>query len=262
VSKSSLRPFGSLLCLALAVVGKRASADELTQCVNAHAEAQLLAKQGKLLSAKARYTSCKSTAGCPAEVRGSCSELLSEVQAQLPSVLVEFRDSRGEEWSAARLEIDGIPRNDGLNGLPIELDPGSHVFAIDAGAHGSARVRVLLLAGARGRRISLRAPRLPERTHVEEPGGMPASAWILGSVGAVSLVTGAVFGALALHERSELESRCPCTESELGDDYDRMRRLGVAADVAFVGGAVLVGVAVVLAVSSKRPRPPVTGLAF
>ncbi|HSO33452.1 MAG TPA: hypothetical protein VLT33_13050 [Labilithrix sp.] len=125
-------------------------------CVSAFEDAQRSRKAGKLLSAEDNAAICASLT-CPSWMRTSCSGWLEGLQSAVPSVVVRVIDDQGKDVEHAKVQVDGRPRAETVDGLPLRLDPGPHQVRIDGPC--SLEERVVLVEGERGRIVRLECPR-------------------------------------------------------------------------------------------------------
>lgn len=220
-------------------------------CLTAHPEAQKLRRAQHLLEARERLVACAAPA-CPEAIRRDCAAWLEEVEALLPSVVVEVQDDQGQSIAGARVIVDRTEQGGG--GELLRLDPGPH--QIEAAAdHGRRSVEVTLRPGERGRVIRLVLPRTrPElavtgATH----GGARWRGWVALSAAAVSA---ALFGYLG-HTADERERalRAGCAPTCDPDEVSRLRWRYRFADAALVGSFVSLGAAVYLLWPAGAKRP-------
>ena len=114
-----------------------------------------------------------------------------------------------------------------------------------------------------------RAPR-PESDAGVETAGAPTLGWVLVGVGGAAIGTGAVFGALALGARKDVDASCKDANgkklcaADAQPAIDRDKRYSLFADIGFGVGAAAAGVGTYLllsAPSSPAPKQKRTGLA-
>lgn len=92
---------------------------------------------------------------------------------------------------------------------------------------------------------------------------------VLGVVGVVAVGAGVVTGLMARSKTDDIEAKCPgdvCpADYDLGSDRSSAKTLGTVADVAFIGGGVAIGGALLWALFTPRgssaPSPSKTGAA-
>lgn len=219
-----------------------------------HAESQKLRKAGELTQAKALLVQCASEE-CPAPIRAECGQWSQEVDASMPSILLEVHGDGGARPSDVEVWIDGERRAESLTGMSLAIDPGEHEIEIRPTGAPAQRRRVLVNVGAKGQSVSFTlAPkrsgaqpkaqaRLPEKKPEPIGSGPPAATYVLGALGIVALGVGGYFGYTAKTRADELEDCRPdCTR----DDADAMRQKALVADISFGVGVVALGVATVL----------------
>lgn len=258
MSASVWHTFGRL-CLATALValgaGAAVAAPPRTPaaCLQAHPEAQKLRRAQRLVEARAQLLVC-AAAACPDVLRRDCAQWLEEVEALLPSLLVEVRREDGAELPSARLLVDGRPTP--LGPEPLSLDPGPHVVTVTAG--GTERqARVVLRPGERARRVRLVFP-APKEANPEAPGAQRGrgAAYAALAVAAAGIASFAYLGTTGRHIERELHDRCAptCTDAEV----DPLRWRYRLADASLVVGAVGLGAAVYL-LWPRTPAEPASG---
>jgi hypothetical protein len=130
-------------------VATRAPADQSTKvaCVRANEEGQDLRRDGKLLEARDRFTSC-ATPSCPTILRQDCIVRRDEAQRAIPATRLIVTDSGGARLSNASITVDGIEaarRPDDV------IEGGEHSFEVSLSGHGSV-VQRLALGEGDGRR--------------------------------------------------------------------------------------------------------------
>ena len=243
------RALATSVVLALASLALEARADQKT-CFDAPVEGQQLRKAGKLHDAREKFLACAQKT-CPTEIVDDCVKWASEVDAALPSVVVNARDAQGRDLDGATVSIDGGSFGP-IGTRAIRLDPDKHRVTVRtaAGVEGSRDLTlregekervVTLVFGARG---------ILESTP-PSPRAVPTYVWIVGGIGAVATLSFAVFGTLGLITRSSAHCDTGCFES----DKSVVDTEFLVADVSLATGVVALGVAAVLYFT--RPHAPV-----
>jgi hypothetical protein len=233
-------------------VPRPVSADEKTECLDAHADAQLLRRNGKIRAARERLLAC-SAASCPILVSRDCTGWLKELDAEQPTVILAAHDEAGRDVGAVSVTLDGELLTTKLDGRPIEVDPGEHVFRGEFSNRKVVQEPVIIRAKDKGRlvRIDLpaSAPRVPP-TSDAPPARVPLSAFVLGGVGAVALGSFAYFAASGRSTESDLASTCRrnCSAEEM----DGLRRSYLAADISLGVAIVALGAATWIALNARR----------
>jgi hypothetical protein len=242
--------FGATLVGSPAVAQPAAARDKPSkqQCVGANESAQDLQNAGKLRDAAAQLEVCTNKA-CPGVVRDDCSERLRQVRAAIPTVVFILHDSDGlDVGPSSVVEMDGTPLPAVLDGTPIAVDPGDHVFTFTVAGRPPATRRIALRAGERLRReVQLKGDATSESSHgsapsAEAPGPGPAPSveaapqpyappvaarvetgtaeegrggWTRSAsfaafgAGGAGVLLSVIFGAVGLAEKSKLTNECP-----------------------------------------------------
>jgi hypothetical protein len=255
------------LCLVAVLATQRAyaeppAAEPEPACVDAFRRAQDLRDQAKLVAARAALRECAQDA-CSEVIRRKCREWLPLVEADLPSLAVVASGADGRDLLDARLRIDGAELGAPLDGRAIDLDPGAHTVVMESGAQ-RLEERVVLAQGEKNRVLRLRlapAPEPPRAPPLMPP--PPRRPWasplaLTGfSLGAATLVAGAITGGLALSRGAALRDECATTAGCGQSDIDASYRLAHASTalctIAGVGVAVGIG-----GLFLPRPAPAVT----
>jgi len=221
----------SLIALVVAI-GSSPRAHAEDPCIAAYERAQELRLDGRLRAARGELSIC-SRSSCPALTTSDCALWLSQVDAELPSVIVESRDSNGPV--AAVVTIDGETVDPAT---PAVLDPGSHV-AVCRAAGRSATVRFDLARGEKRRSVSCPLG-AASRAPAPSSGSRSAVPFIVGGVGLALVGIGAAIALKGVSDRADLKGRCypHCST----DDVDGVRQTLLAGDI--VAGAGLVGLTV------------------
>jgi hypothetical protein len=276
--------------LFVVVTASPARADEPTKemCVLASEQAQTLRDEGKLKSARAQLVTCSSSS-CPGVVRRDCEKWLTEVDAAQPTVVVGARDPRGNDVPGTHVSLDGVPFADRLDGRPLPVDPGEHVFHYDAPGVLSLDQRAVIRVGEKNRMLTVvlsptashatvappppaaASPAMsppsaatsstdattPARDEPAPSGGshVPAGTWVFGGLGVVALGSFAYFGISGKNDVSNLRSTCApnCAQSDVDSAHTKL----VVADVSLGVGVVALGVATWILLANHSDSPPV-----
>src|SRR5215470_12779397 len=122
----------ALVILALGCASSaRARADETDECLAAHAHGQELRQDGHSRAARDAFRKCAADA-CPAAVRSDCAQWTAEVEAAIPSLIVDAKDAGGHDTTGVRVLVDGEAPRDYAEGRAFELDPGAHRLRVVA----------------------------------------------------------------------------------------------------------------------------------
>lgn len=227
------------------------AADVKKECVDASTEGQTSRDAGELLSARDKFRICSRDA-CPGVVRSSCTTWLSEVEQQLPSIVIRAADAENADITDGSATVDGNKYP--LDGKPIPLDPGKHTIVVDTEQGARLEKKVLLAAGEKSRLIELRvtpteapavagtgdAGAVPRASR--DSAGVPTGAWVLGGLGVVALGSFGYFALNAKSELNELEDTCSpgCTDEQTktGRNSALIADISLGVGVAALAGAV------------------------
>src|SRR5882724_3498269 len=208
----------SVVLATLAVAPHRAHADEKIACVAAADVAQQQRSAGRLRQARVSLHICAREV-CPAIVKSDCTQWLSEVEASVPTIVLRAQDPRGQDLGDVKVQLDGVPIADKIDGLPIEIDPGPHVITGERAGSKNLRQDIVIHTGDRNRTVAL----LFEDIAVASPSAEPPQAartntlaWVFTGVAVVAAGTGTFFGLRVLSDRNTLTTTCVghCTDAE------------------------------------------------
>jgi hypothetical protein len=237
------------------LVTSPARADDTARCVSAAADGQDLRDRHKLLEARDRFRACV-TAACPAVVQRDCAGWLTEVERQLPSVVIYAKSAEGADLFDLRVTLDGQPFASKLDGQSVAMDPGPHTFHFETADGSAIDRRVLVREGEKSQPIAVvlgAAPAvrvIPPAEAVVEPGrgtsGWKTFGWVAGGLGVAGLAMGTVFGVLAINDKSSAH----CGTDNLCDPGTSVgiKRAALLSDVGWIAGGTLLagGVALLL----------------
>jgi hypothetical protein len=238
---------GALSLTSLPVAG--ANADIKRECIDASTAGQTSRDAGKLLEARAQLLTCAGDA-CPSVVRSSCSRWLSDVEEQIPSIVIRAADAAHVDITEGTATIDGSPAS--LDGKPISLDPGPHLVVVEAPDGMRLEKKVLLAAGEKSRLLELRAesiaaprdsqgPRLLPPTRNTGHASAPMGPWLLGGTSLLALGSFTYFALTAKKELRELQATCsPSCEPTAADAGKRdalLADVSLGVSVAALAGA-------------------------
>jgi len=213
-----------------------AAADPGDACVTAYEQAQQLRRGGKLLQSRAELHLCQRA--CPTLLAEDCDRWLPEVDAAVPTVILSAKDHDGKDLAAVRVLVDGAPLATRLDGSPVEVDPGEHLFRFERDATQGVEAKATLRERERGRRVGVTFERAVVVRRAARP---PVLAYILGGAGAAAVGVGAVLGIKGQIDRARLEKDCAplCKKGDVADIRAEWWIAGISAGA----GVALVGVA-------------------
>jgi hypothetical protein len=252
-------PLNARTLLALAVASWSAFAhaeDEKTVCLTQHEQGQVLRRTGKFYAARAAFAACTSEA-CPAPVRKRCAELLADLDAVQPSIVVAVHDASGRDLvRGVSMSLDGeSPRE--VPAVAMRVDPGEHMLRVTAPARPPIDRPLVVREGETERRVDIVVGEGALSAEAVAPGsaarrgGTGARVWL--GLSAVSFVGAAVTSGVGWGIHSHLTSVCSpsCTESQV----EPLRILWPTSFIA-LGVGVATGVVALTLVLTNGPSPP------
>jgi hypothetical protein len=242
------------------------AAPDKESCAESYADAQQLRSSHQLLAARKRLVLC-AQASCPVYVRSDCERWLTEVDHDLPTIVVRVRDAHGVDVVDARILVDGRLVSSRVDGRAFPLDAGEHVVRIEREARAPFERSIV---AAEGEKTSLVEIVLPadaapiadsSATPPSDAGAAPSPApsrvptgvFVLGGVGLVAV---GVFGTLAIAGEVDVAHlRSSCFPSCNPSDVDGARRLLQAGDVALGVAVVALAAATTWWLLSRSQAP-------
>ncbi len=246
------------LCSATASAQPAATpANDKLGCAVAHRDAQVARRDGQLRRARELLLAC-SDAACPALVVDDCRPWLEEIQAQIPTLVIETQDGAGSRL-ATTITLDGEVRLKHGSRIVLPVDPGRHRIALRRDGYQTVEREVVANMGAGAIAIIVTLKPQPTSSRPRQrlrPGPVetrpPAdntspsvATWIVAglSVAALGLFVG--FGASGLSRRGKLDDS-GCAPSCKDDDVAAMDRDFLIADISLGAGLGLGAIAAVL----------------
>lgn len=217
--------FAAPMLLALATPAR---ADDVDRCATAAEAAQRTRLAGKLREARDHLITCSSET-CPAIVRRDCARWLTEVETELPTIVVRAREG-GEDVADVRVFVDGERVAERVDGRPIPVDVGEHTLRFERPGLEAVSQRIITRSGEHARPVSV------DFDPPEKPAAAPVGPLVLGGVGVALAAAGGVFWALGRGEHADLESTCAPAGTCATSDIDAARTKLVVGDVAVVAG--------------------------
>lgn len=160
----------------------------------------------------------------------------------------------------AIVAIDGQARNTATLGT-VFLDPGEHVFTVDAPGHATWRTTLTLAEGQHPTLALMLGAPIDVPQPVDTPPPPPSDlgdsqrlwGFVAGGVGLAGVTVGAITGALAIDKKSTVEEQCTgdvCATQEGLDAAEAGRSLAIVSTATFIAGGALVGLGVVLVLTA------------
>lgn len=255
----------SLSVLAGSSIAERSAraADPTTaDCLAASESSLALRNQHKMRDARAQLLTC-SAASCPADVREECARRVAEVNAAIPTVVFEAKDTTGNDLVAVKVTMDGQPIADRLEGTALSIDPGAHTFVFESTGQTNIQKQFVIREGEKDRRerIVFTSPSVatapaaaPASVLASSPGTPPASggissglgtrrllAIVAAGVGVVGLGIGIGYGLSAMSKQDSANKACPnpqCPDRDGVNLWNQAVSSGNVSTVGFIVGAV------------------------
>jgi hypothetical protein len=258
------RAMFSALVFASPWVATSAAADDVQACIEAHEQAQVARKEGRLLDAREKLLTCAKD-GCPAVLRKDCGPWLNEVTSSIPTVVVLAKGPGGEDLINVRVFFDGEEIATKLDGMAIDVDPGVHDFRFETEGEDPVEQQVVIREGVKNHELAVQFGK-PETPPVEPlpldtpPGAdvaparpIPTLVYVLGGVGVAGLAASVFFETSGMSKRSDLDDQ-GCKPYCPKDDVDAAKRDFLIGDIALGLGLASLGTATYFYVT--RPSEP------
>lgn len=240
--------------------GTARAQDAAQQCATSYETAQRERGRGAFLEATQAAQAC-SQIECNALIVQECIKLLEQFKAETPTMVFSARNGRGEEIAAVKVEIDGKPAADRIDGLPIAVNPGIHTFRFTTEGEAPVEIKHTARVGDKNRLIEVQigkpvpvgvgvSPTAPGTAPLapapeQQPSKpVPIATWLLGGVGVVGL---GVFGYMRLKASSDYNDlSSSCSPHCNPDDVDKVHTkyqfsyVGLGVGIAGLGSAALV----------------------
>jgi hypothetical protein len=251
--------FAFAVAAALAIQAAPARADDQQACDNSYVQAQRLRKAGKLRAAHEQLLLCARTT-CPSFVTKDCTQWLTEVEKQTPSIVVTGHDAQGQPITQVTVWMDDEKLADQLDGRGISVDPGPHKMRYDyQGA--SVTKDVVVAEGTRDQPLSADfkpaepQPQAQAQDQSQSSSSIfhriPTATYVLGGVAVVGLIFFTYFG---LTDLSDQSCKPNCTQ----DQADSVHTNAHLADISLLVG-LLAGGGAAYFYFTKKPEPTPTG---
>jgi len=215
------------------------------------------------------------------DARRKARALSEEIEGKLPSLLLQVTNTPGGAQPSA-VFLDDRLVNLSIVSSPHKVNPGHYSVRVQAGeatgrAEADVRERetktVTVDFGASNKAVATPAPEVvtdKEPEKVDEAPAEPKSDNTLKyvgyaglGVGAVGLVVGTITGVMVLSNRKDLDAMCPngrCPKGEPTEKLEGTQSLSTLSTVAFIVGAIGVGVGITSLILHK-PKPTPTSSA-
>lgn len=263
-----------MAAIAWAATASIASADEKVACVTAAETAQQQRSEGKLRDARLSLHLCSRDV-CPALVRNDCTQWLTEIEASLPTIVLRATTPRGQDLTDIKVSLDGQALAERIDGLPIEVDPGSHVLTAVHPGSKPVRQELTFYTNQRNRTVSLVLEDVeppPDGTGElrvsadSAPKRLGAAPVVFGAVALAALGSWTYFGLTSNADAKHLDETCGPDGPNSGgtghcpsSDVDRVRNKQIVADVSLGVAVVSAGISTWLFLKASK-SPTTTAL--
>jgi hypothetical protein len=193
---------------------------------------------------------------CPSAIRDVCVQRIAILDASAPTVVFDVKAADGRELTEVTVTMDGRPLAERLDGSPIVVDPGDHVFTFAAAGQASVVEHVVVSPEDKGRREPITLGRAgaarsePETSSTHAGLGLQRALGLtLGGVGLAAIGVGSVFGALTISAWSSAKNACgasgtgnclPSNSATATSDRNSAQTEGTISTIAFIAGGLLV----------------------
>lgn len=254
---SASLPFGAATAFAQTAEPAPTAADAgAVDCAAAYESAQTERQAGHFRAASNQAMLC-SQSTCNQAIVRECISLFESIQAEMPSMVFAARRADGGELTSVRVEMDGQPLLDRLDGKALALDPGSHSFKFITDGFDPKEVTYTARVGDRNRLVEVVFGELPPPAAgtlgptgqtappaAKPERSIPVASYVLAGVGAVALGTFGYLRISGVQDYNELNQNCSpeCDPAEV----DPIRSKFMYSYVALgVGAAALTAATVV-----------------
>jgi hypothetical protein len=272
------------LAISIALSPDSARADVTkAQCIDANVRGQDLRRDGKLSAAREAFRLC-ADASCPALVRDDCTKRLDDVEKAQPTIIFEARDGAGNDLSAVKVTVDGLPVAERLAGSPLPIDPGEHAFTFEAAGQPTLHKKLVIRESEKDRReritLGVTDTGLPQAAAppaIQPPVATPSprtssgrrTQKLLGivaaGVGVAGLGVGGVFGLIAISRKNDAQSACPgsqCANQDGSNKWSNAASAGTISTIGFIVGGVGIAGAAMLWLSAPSSSGASAQVAF
>jgi hypothetical protein len=240
-----------------------------------------LGAQGKTASAWSAYLNAASLARRDGQKdrEHAATTRAKALEPKLSRVTLDVAAATRDLPALEVREDDVVINSAAWTGQPV--DPGSHTLVVTA--RGKKPYTTTFLVSAAGGSQTVLVPALDDEPVTETPtppppndsqkpdeapkpaesSGLRTAGFVIGGLGAAALVTGGVFGVLALQKIRDVNQKCPSSPCPDGNAVSDDHSAGTFADVSTVtiiaGGAAVVG-GVIMVLASPKHADAKTGM--
>ena len=225
-------------------------------------------KQGKTATAWAHFVAAERLARN--QSRPDQAEEAKQRRLELESRLSTLTLDVAAAPPGLEVRRDGVVVEPASYGSKVPVDPGKVVISASAPGHESLSFEITLSESVDQRVTVPSLKKLPESSGAPPAAQRPGEArtaqesgsnpwpWVVGGIGAAALVTGGVFGAMALSSDSTAKEQCDQRTTDCPDEAvetaERRDREAMVSTIGVGVGLVGIGVAAIWALGSPPRR--------
>lgn len=239
------------------------------ECAAAYVEAQKLKAASSFRKAREQLILCAKDE-CLAAVKKDCVAWLDEVNASIPSIVIEAKGPDGKETFDVKVSIDGEVVAEKLDVKAIEVDPGTHKLTLEYAGEPPVEQELILRQGQKNKTVEVSFAKKVEKpaAPIAEPEGEPEPeqkpsgagkpptlSYVLGGVGLLALGGATYFWLGASSEESDLDSS-GCEPNCDQGDVDSIKQKRLIGDIALGVGVVAIGAAAYLWLAPGKKAAP------
>jgi hypothetical protein len=146
--------------LAASTSARAGDSPSIDECLKASDSAATLRGQKQFRAAASQFRVCAAFS-CPADIQRECAKMRVDLNAQIPTVIFEILDAEGHRLlDPVSVKMDDEKIADALDGNPVFVDAGAHLFKFESRGKLLTVTRLFILQSDRGRieKVSLPAP--------------------------------------------------------------------------------------------------------
>lgn len=206
------------------------------ECAAAYQSTQAARRDGHLVRARREALAC-AAAACPAHLVRDCTTAAAELEALIPTVIIDVQSEDETKIADATFTIDGETERHPAGGRALAVDPGQHIVHVVAPGWQPGTVRFTSSERERDLRVVVTLARTPAAV-AAKPTTQPASpddgepmlAYVAAGVGGFALAGAAFFGWQGLGIRRDL-NELGCKPNCPSAQVDEMRTDFLLADI-------------------------------
>jgi hypothetical protein len=250
-----LVPFA--VSLALSSHARAQDDAEKAACISASDQGQQLRDDGKYTRAREAFARCARET-CPVLLRSDCTHWLLDIDQSSATVVVNAKDDKGNDLVDVIVTVDGRPLVSKLDGKPLTVDPGEHVFRYEFAGFPPVEEHAVIHAAEKNRALNVRfgaavpslqtpetAERAPDGVGHARSSEPRVAAWVFAGVAVAAFASEAYFGISGLSQRSTDLKTPPagCAPTCPSSEKSQIQTKFAVADVSLGLGILSAGLA-------------------